>query len=92
MHPAVLDGATGGDQGLGGDLATEDALSLLVGLGAAEDVHLDLLEVEQADQLVEVVGHRTIISRSSRHCATPAPHVGAARRTHGHAGAANLAK
>ena len=34
--------------GLGRDLTAEDTLALLVGLGAPEDVHLDLLEVEQA--------------------------------------------
>ena len=61
MHRAGLDRATRGDQGLGGHLAAEDALALLVGLGAPEDVDLDLLEVEEADQRVEVLVHRSIV-------------------------------
>ena len=69
VHPAVLDGATRGDERLGGDLAAEDPLALLVGLGAAEDVDLDLLEVEEADELVEVVGHRRHYQRWPPRCA-----------------------
>ena len=43
------------DERLGGHLPAEDALAQLVGLGPAEDVDLDLLEVEQIDELVEVL-------------------------------------
>ncbi len=59
MHVAawLIDGSGGGDQRLAGDLATEHALTVLVGLHAAEDVDLDRLEVEQFDQILECVRH-----------------------------------
>ena len=54
VGPADLDGAAGGHEGLGGHLAAEDALALLVGVGPAEDVDLDGLEVEEVDQEIRV--------------------------------------
>ena len=62
VDPAVLDGAAGGHQGLGGHLAPEDPLALLVGLDAPEDVHLDGLEVEQVDQEVEGLAHPAMLA------------------------------
>ena len=47
-----------GHEGLAGDLAAEDPLAVLVGGDTAEDVHLDGLEVEDGDQLVERSAHR----------------------------------
>ena len=72
MDPPVrLHGAPGGHEGLGGHLAAEDPLAVLVGAQAAEDVDLDGLEVEQVDQEVEVFAHGTILPggvRRSRRC------------------------
>ena len=50
---AVLDRASGSNERLSGHLTTEDTLALLVGALATEDVLLDLLEVEQADEVVD---------------------------------------
>jgi hypothetical protein len=57
MDAAVVDGAAGGHEGLSGDLAAEDALALLVGLGPAEDVDLNGLEVEQVDEKLQGRAH-----------------------------------
>ena len=58
VHPAVvLHRPTRGHQGLARDLAPVDALALLVGAHAPEDVHLDGLEVEDGDQVVEGRAH-----------------------------------
>ena len=57
MHRAMCHRATGGHQGLPGDLAAEDPLASLVRLGAAEDVHLDRFEVEEVDEGVECFAH-----------------------------------
>ena len=57
MHLSVLHRAAGGHQRLARHLATEDTLALLVGLNAAEDVHLDRFEVKQIDE--ELKGHRS---------------------------------
>src|ERR1035438_1279970 len=62
MDPSVLHGAARGDKGLGGHLATEDPLALLVRLNAPEDVHLNRLEVEQVDEELERCTHRTMIA------------------------------
>ena len=50
MHPTVLDRAARRHEGLGGDLAAEDTLALLVGLDAPEDVDLNGFEVKQVDE------------------------------------------
>jgi hypothetical protein len=56
--PVVVDGARRRDECLAGDLATEDPLSLLVGVHPTEDVDLDGFEVEEIDERVDVVlGH-----------------------------------
>src|SRR5580704_1623376 len=53
-------------QRLAGHLAAKDALPLLAGRApAAEDVQLDLLEVEQADDLIECLGHGRVRARAS---------------------------
>jgi hypothetical protein len=57
VHQPVLDGAPRRDQRLPGDLPAEDALAFLGGAGPTEDVLLDLLQVEDAQQLVERLGH-----------------------------------
>ena len=49
----VVDGAGRGDERLAGDLAAEDALAVLVGRAAAEDVDLDRLEREEGHEFVE---------------------------------------
>jgi hypothetical protein len=53
------------DQRLTGDLSAKHALAVLVGGTTAEEVHLDRLEVEEVDQIVE----RTLVHRG-RHVAT----------------------
>ena len=50
-------GAARGDQRLPGHLAAEHPLESLVGAPAAEDVDLDLLEVEQFQQVVQSLAH-----------------------------------
>ncbi len=57
MHPSVLDGSPRRHQRLAGDLTAEDALALLVELGAPKDVDLNGLEVEQVDQEVKGRAH-----------------------------------
>jgi len=49
-RPLGRDGPARGDQRLPGHLAAEHTLGGLVGTAAAEDVHLDLLQVEQIEQ------------------------------------------
>ena len=48
---ALIDRPARGHQGLGEDLTAEDPLPAL-SAAAPEDVHLELLEVEQRDQVV----------------------------------------
>jgi hypothetical protein len=62
VDPAVLDGATGGHERLGRDLAPEGALALFDGVDAPIDVHLDRLEVEQTKEGVEGVRHLSIVA------------------------------
>ena len=69
VHAAVLDGAARRHQRLAGHLPAEDALALLVGLGAAEDVDLDRFEVEEIDEELQGRAHRPML-----------PRFGAARR------------
>ena len=58
MHrPVVGHRPPGGDQRLPGDLAAVHPLHRLVGRPAAEDVDLDLLQVEQVEELVQRVAH-----------------------------------
>ncbi len=54
---ALVDGAAGGHQRLPQHLATEHALRPLLGAAAAEDVHLELFEVEERDQGVQRLRH-----------------------------------
>ena len=54
MHvPVGVDGSPRRDQRLPRDLTAEHALTILVGAHAAEQVHLELLELEQVDEIVE---------------------------------------
>ncbi len=57
MHVAVFDGAPGSHERLAGHLAAEDALAVLVGLDATEDIDLNGLEVQQVDEKVQVRAH-----------------------------------
>ena len=56
-RPVVGHGPARRDQRLPGDLPAVDPLHGLVGRPAAEDVDLDLLQVEQVQQLVKRVAH-----------------------------------
>ncbi len=57
VHEAALDRPSGRDQGLARHLAAEDPLAVLLRAAPAEDVHLELLEVEELDQVVERCVH-----------------------------------
>ncbi len=61
-RPVALRGAPGGDQGLAGHLAAEDPLQGLLRAAAAEDVDLDLLQVEQVDEPLGGVGRHVLPS------------------------------
>ena len=54
---AVFDRAARGDERLPRDLAAEHTLAVLVGAHAAEQVDLELFEVQQLDELVERTPH-----------------------------------
>jgi hypothetical protein len=53
-----FDRSTGGDERLAGDLATKDALTVFIGTDAPEQVHLELFELENVDQVVEGASHQ----------------------------------
>ena len=73
MHPAVLDRAPGGHERLARHLAAEDALALLVGLDAPEDVDLNGFEVKQVDEELQGRAHAHMFAgrRGRRHRAGP---------------------
>ena len=56
-EPVGVDRAARRDQRLARDLAAEDALAVLVGADAAEEVDFELLELEQVDEIVERASH-----------------------------------
>ncbi len=56
-RPVRRHGPPGGDQRLPGHLPAEHPLPLLIRAAAAEDVQLDLLQVEQFDQPVQRFTH-----------------------------------
>ena len=58
VHVALVDGAAGRDERLAGDLPAEHPLAVLVGAQPAEEVHLELLELQQIDQVVQRRAHR----------------------------------
>ena len=49
----VLDGAAGGDQRLADDLAAEHALPARLRRAAAEQVHLERLEIEDGENVLQ---------------------------------------
>ena len=54
MHETIrFDRAPRSDEGLTGDLSTEDALLIFVGTYASEQIHLDLVQIEEAEEFVE---------------------------------------
>lgn len=58
MHRAVpVHRAARGDQCLAGDLAAEGPLQFFLRAAAAEDVQLDLLQIEQLDEPVDGRSH-----------------------------------
>jgi hypothetical protein len=46
VHSSSLDGATGGHQGLGGNLTPEGALAGVIGVTSPKDIDLNGFEVE----------------------------------------------
>ena len=65
VHEPVLDRATRGDQRLPGDLAAEHALAVLVRAEPAEQIDLELLQLQQFDQLVERSSHEAADPRGA---------------------------
>ena len=57
MDEPVVDRAAGRDERLARDLATEDALTILVGADATKQIHLELFELEDVDEVVERSPH-----------------------------------
>ena len=57
VHHSAIDGAARGDQRLTRHLPAEHALAILLRTAAAEDVHLELLEVEDLDEPIDGVRH-----------------------------------
>ena len=66
MHPSVLDRAPRRHECLCGDLAAEDALALLVGLDAPEDIDLNGLEVKQIDEELQGRAHPPMFAGGRR--------------------------
>ena len=62
MGPAHVDRAASRHQRLGGHLAAEDALTVLIGAHAPKDVDFDGLEIEKVDQKIEVFAHPSILT------------------------------
>ena len=62
VHAPVLDRATRRHERLPGHLAAEHALAFLVELGAPEDVHLNGLEVQKADEELQGLAHGSILA------------------------------
>ena len=63
VSAGLVDRACRGDERLTGNLTTEHALAVLVGLDAAEDIHLDRLEVEEFDEIRQCVSHPVMLPR-----------------------------
>src|SRR5262249_22024349 len=57
VHHSAIDGAARGDQRLTRHLPTEGALPIPLPAATAEDVHLELLEVEDLDEAIDGVWH-----------------------------------
>ena len=66
MHPSVLDGPASGHECLCGNLAAKDALALLVGLDAPEDVDLNGFEVKQVDEELQGRAHPPMFAGGRR--------------------------
>jgi predicted O-methyltransferase YrrM len=67
----LLDGAGRCDKGLPCDLPTEDALTVLIGRDATEQVHLDRFEVEESYQGIHVVLHDDMLAPRTRFGTAP---------------------
>ena len=67
MHATVtvVDGAGGSHEGLAGDLAAKDSLTIFLRRTASEHVDLDGFEVKKGDQVVEGFKHSYIMTRKS---------------------------
>ena len=57
MRQRALDGAGGGDQRLADHLAAEHALQADLRAAAAEQIHLELFEIEDGEQVCDGGGH-----------------------------------
>jgi hypothetical protein len=57
MRQAALDGAAGCNHGLPNHLAAEHPLPARLRAVAAEQVHLELLEIENGNQVNQALGH-----------------------------------
>ena len=57
MDRALFDGLAGGDECLRRDLSAEDAIAISLETSAAEDIDLDLLEIQQIKKATDTCGH-----------------------------------
>jgi hypothetical protein len=76
VDPSSLDGPSRRHERLGGHLAPEDALAVLVGAHPPEDVDLDGLDVEKLDEEVEGVAHHPILTAPEPGWAPKGPGTG----------------
>ena len=61
MRQPALDGAAGRDHGLADHLAAEHALPARLRAVAAEQIHLELLEIEDGQQVDQALGHGCVL-------------------------------
>ena len=66
VRRVALDRASGGGQRLAEHLPAEDALRAFLRAAAAEQVHLQLFEIEDPEQRVERLGHARLSQRNSQ--------------------------
>jgi len=65
---ATLDRPAGRDERLARHLASEDAQALIFRAATAEQVHLELFQVEDLEQLDQRALHRALVARGRRSC------------------------
>ena len=72
MDRPLRHGPPGGDERLCRHLSPEHPLTVFLGAPPAKDVHLELLEIEEADQIAEGAALRHALLRSTE--GPPSPH------------------
>ena len=65
VHSTLVDGPSGGHEGLRGNLATEYPLAFFVGLGTTKDVDFNSFEVEEVDKEIESFRHVYMVGETA---------------------------